>query len=115
MAGRPGDRCPARANVTIERRGRKGRKERQYYLAAFAAFAFQSGVSSPDLRRGQPQDLTDEGLLLAVFRVHAARHLEHVPLALVDVGPFDREDAGDYGVRVREVDPDPETVTGHHT
>src|SRR5437773_5170180 len=30
-----------RASVTIERRGRK---ERQYFLAAFAAFAFQRGV-----------------------------------------------------------------------
>ena len=27
-------------NVTIERRGRKGRKEEQYFLAAFVAFAF---------------------------------------------------------------------------
>jgi len=34
----------AGSNVTIERRGRKGRKERQYFLAAFAAFAFQGGI-----------------------------------------------------------------------
>jgi hypothetical protein len=30
----------AGTNVTIERRGRKGRKEGQYSSAAFAAFAF---------------------------------------------------------------------------
>jgi len=30
-----------RAKLTIERRGRKGRKEEQYLFAAFAAFAFQ--------------------------------------------------------------------------
>ena len=52
--------------------------------------------------------------MLAVFRVHAARHVEHVPLPLVDVGPFDCEDPGDYGVRIRQVDTEPETVTGHH-
>src|SRR5207247_3499425 len=28
-----------------ERKGRKGRKERQYFLAAFAAFTFQGSVS----------------------------------------------------------------------
>src|SRR5207247_5671361 len=39
-------------NVTIERRGRKGRKEEQYFLAAFAAFAFYLGVSRLDTRRG---------------------------------------------------------------
>jgi len=31
-------------NVTIERKGRKGRKVRQDFSAAFAAFAFQGGV-----------------------------------------------------------------------
>ena len=36
------------ANVTIERRGRKGRTVRQDFFAAFAAFAFQSGVSQSD-------------------------------------------------------------------
>jgi hypothetical protein len=35
-----------RPNFTIERRGRKGRKGRQFFLAAFAAFAFQVGLSS---------------------------------------------------------------------
>jgi len=35
-------------NVTIERRGRKGRKETPYFLAAFAAFAFQGGVGWSD-------------------------------------------------------------------
>ena len=30
-------------DITIERRGRKGRKERSYFSAAFAAFAFQIG------------------------------------------------------------------------
>ena len=35
-------------NLTIERRGRKGRKVRQNFFAAFAAFAFQSGVSQSD-------------------------------------------------------------------
>ncbi|PYR28436.1 MAG: hypothetical protein DMF98_02920 [Acidobacteria bacterium] len=36
-------------NVTIERRGRKGRKVRQNFFAAFAAFAFNGGVSMFDL------------------------------------------------------------------
>jgi S-disulfanyl-L-cysteine oxidoreductase SoxD len=35
------------ANVTIERRGRKGRKGTPYFSAAFAAFAFQ-GVGQAD-------------------------------------------------------------------
>jgi hypothetical protein len=37
----------ARGDVTIERRGRKGRKESPYFLAAFAAFAFYGS----DVRR----------------------------------------------------------------
>jgi hypothetical protein len=37
-----------RANVTIERKGRKGRKEGQCFLAAFAALAFKGGVSQSD-------------------------------------------------------------------
>src|SRR5438876_9506271 len=40
--GSPHDRASG-ANVTIERRRRK---ERRYFLAAFAAFAFHGGVSN---------------------------------------------------------------------
>src|SRR5207249_9415968 len=36
------------ADVTIERRGRKGRKVRQDFSAAFAAFAFYGGVTQSD-------------------------------------------------------------------
>jgi len=32
-------------HITIERRGRQGRKEKLYFLAAFAAFALHSGVN----------------------------------------------------------------------
>ena len=35
-------------NVTIERRGRTGRKVRQDFFAAFAAFAFHGGVTYLD-------------------------------------------------------------------
>ncbi len=36
------------ANLTIERKGRKGRKEKQCFSAAFAAFAFNRGVNYSD-------------------------------------------------------------------
>src|SRR5438552_13619433 len=88
------DRFGAGASLTIERRGRKGRKEIQCFSAAFAAFAFHGGVGYSDIlldlfRPGQvgddlpvephePVQLRFEDAFLIAVRAETFRAILHV-------------------------------------
>jgi hypothetical protein len=58
-----------RANLTIERKGRKGRKEDSFFSAAFAAFAFNRGVDYSDTLLGHEPVRDDSERLLERDRI----------------------------------------------
>src|SRR5688500_4546792 len=80
MTSRHPNACPG--NVTIERRGRK---ERQYFSAAFAALAFRRGVGQPITLLGVLVFMAAVAASMSLGRLHEFHSADSILPVLVSL------------------------------